>query len=196
MGINLKKIWRFIWYNDSPASWLISLVLVFILVKFILYPVIGLVFGTGYPIVAVVSWSMEHDGEKFDDWWENNSEWYVENEITKEKFLEFKLKNGFNQGDVMFVFGKNAENVNLGDVIVFESTTNYPVIHRVVKIWQTEEGYHFKTKGDNNPKSHSQLKEVDINEERVIGVASLRIPFIGWVKIIFSRVIETFGRLV
>ena len=35
---------------------------------------------------------------------------------------------------------------------------------------------------------------VDINEERVIGVASLRIPFIGWVKIIFSRVIETFGR--
>ena len=58
--MSFKKIWNFIWHEDSVLSWVVSIALAFLLVKFIIYPLIGLVLGTGYPIVAVVSESMEH----------------------------------------------------------------------------------------------------------------------------------------
>ena len=55
-----KKFWVFIWESDSPWSWLANIILAFILIKFIIYPVLGLVLATSHPIVAVVSGSMEH----------------------------------------------------------------------------------------------------------------------------------------
>lgn len=57
---NLKKAWHFIWNDDSPESWAVNILLAFILIKFLVYPGLGLIFGTNYPIVAVVSGSMEH----------------------------------------------------------------------------------------------------------------------------------------
>ena len=61
-----KKTWYFIWDDDSIYSWLVNVVLAFVLIKFIVYPVLGLLLQTNYPIVAVVSSSMEHD-EDFED---------------------------------------------------------------------------------------------------------------------------------
>lgn len=55
-----KRFWHFIWHDDSIWSWIANIVIAFVLIKFIIYPVLGLAFGTTHPIVAVVSGSMEH----------------------------------------------------------------------------------------------------------------------------------------
>ena len=56
----LKKLWYFLWEENSVWSWIANIALAFILIKFVVYPGIGLILGTNYPIVAVVSGSMEH----------------------------------------------------------------------------------------------------------------------------------------
>ena len=88
MKDKLKKLWRFIWEDNSIWSWLVNLVLAFVLVKFIIYPGLGLLLGTGYPVVAVVSGSMEHDGG-FDNWWNSQENIYNELGITKKEFKDF-----------------------------------------------------------------------------------------------------------
>jgi signal peptidase I len=55
-----KKVWHFLWEEDSIASWIVNIILAFVLIKFVIYPGIGLLMGTSYPVVAVVSGSMEH----------------------------------------------------------------------------------------------------------------------------------------
>ena len=57
-----KRFWRFIWYDDSLLSWVTSILLAFILIKFIFFPVLAFAFATPLPLVAVVSGSMEHKG--------------------------------------------------------------------------------------------------------------------------------------
>lgn len=55
-----KQFWNFIWHDDSALSWVANIIIAIILIKFIIYPFFGLILGTSYPIVAVVSGSMEH----------------------------------------------------------------------------------------------------------------------------------------
>ena len=54
----------------------------------------------------------------------------------------------------------------------------------------TKDGFVFTTKGDNNNDSFEQLGETNINPEKVVGKAFLRIPYLGWVKIIFTDLIN------
>ncbi|MFA6089095.1 MAG: signal peptidase I [Candidatus Woesearchaeota archaeon] len=56
----LKRFWKFVWEDDSIWSWIVNIILAFVIIKFVLYPVLGLIFATSFPIVAVVSGSMEH----------------------------------------------------------------------------------------------------------------------------------------
>lgn len=191
MSGTLKKIWNFLWHSNSLASWVVSFIVAFIIVKFVVYAGIGLLLGTSYPIVAVVSGSMEHKGIDFDQWWEENQEWYGKKNIEKEDFLNFSFKNGFNKGDIMILVGEEAKDINKGDVIVFEANnTNHPVIHRVVRIFEDDGVYYFQTKGDNNPDSYEQLGETRIPEDKLIGKAVVRVPWLGWVKIIFAEIIQ------
>ena len=55
----LKKIWYFIW-DDSIWSWIVNIILAFVLIKFVVYPGLGFLLNTSHPVVAVVSSSMEH----------------------------------------------------------------------------------------------------------------------------------------
>jgi len=189
MKKTLRRIWDFLWHSDSLASWIVSFIVAFILVKFVIYAGIGALLGTGYPIVAVVSGSMEHNGLDFNGWWTENGEWYESRDISKEDFQNFKFRNGFNKGDIMILVGDEAKDINTGDILVFEANSQHPVIHRVVESWEESEGYYFKTKGDNNPDSYSQLGETKIPEDKMIGKAVLRIPYLGWIKIIFTEII-------
>lgn len=185
----LKKIWFFIWEDDSIWSWLVNLVLAFVLIKFIVYPGLGFLLSTTHPVVAVVSESMEHNGN-FDDWWEKSGKWYLENGIKKEDFSEFPLINGFNIGDIMVLKGKEPENIKVGDVIVFWSSKRDPIIHRVVKKWKVDDAYYFETKGDNNPGTLKtpSVDETRISQDYIVGNAVLRVPFLGWIKIIFVTI--------
>ncbi len=56
----LKKVWHFIWEDNSIWSWMLNVVLAFILIKFLVYPSLGFMLQTSHPVVAVVSESMEH----------------------------------------------------------------------------------------------------------------------------------------
>ena len=224
--INWKKVWKktwyFIWESDSIMSWIVNILLAFILIKFIIYPGLGFVMQTSYPIVAVVSGSMEHKaanpclefdirtnecakfdedsywicGETFDSkqksgfefFWSACGGWYTNNtDITKEDFLDFGLKDGFNKGDIMVLRGSKPENLEVGDTIVFMSqSAPYPIIHRIIQI-EEEDSYTFTTKGD-----HNSREDIPINENSIIGKAILRIPFLGWVKIGFVKLINVF----
>ncbi len=176
---SLKKLWHFIWYDDSLASWLVNLILAFVLVKFVIYPAIGLILSTQFPIVAVVSGSMEHNGLDFDSWWNQNKDWYEERDISKEEFLEFRYMNGFNKGDIMFLKGVKPKDIKVGDVLVYETPFHSnPIIHRIVGIGDKE----FITKGDNN---HREDPSVVAEQFERTGKAVLRLPLLGWVKIWF-----------
>src|SRR3989338_225199 len=204
----LKKLWHFIWEDNSVWSWIANIALVFILIKFIVYPGLGFALQTSHPVVAVVSESMEHN-ENFDEWWARANEkravgnafvdrWYILNGITKEEFAEFPFKNGFNKGDIIVLKGKKPEHIAVGDVIVFWSAKRDPIIHRVVKKWQESEDYYFQTKGDNNPlpiKTDS-LDETRVTQSQVVGNALFRVQLLGYIKIWFVEfILEPFAGL-
>jgi len=186
--VSWKKIWRFIWYEDSLASWLVNLVLAFVLVKYIIYPGFGLLLGTKFPIVAVVSGSMEHNGLNFDRWWEENGKWYENKNFDKEEFKWFSFHNGFNKGDIMILKGVQPKGIKRGNVVVYESS-NYknPIIHRVIEIRENGE-FKFITKGDNNLDTDSE----PVAEEQIkrTGKAIMRVPLLGWIKIWFVEIFQ------
>lgn len=178
---DLKKAWNYVWNGKGVVPLLLNILIAFLLVKYIIYPGLGLIFNTELPVVAVVSGSMSHNGLDFDSWWGQNEDLYIKKDIPKEKFLSFSLKNGFNKGDIMVLYGTKIENLKIGDVIVYKSPQyNYPVIHRAVGIKDT-----FETKGDHNLVSDPN----PVRKEQIVGKAILRIPYLGWVKIIFTELI-------
>nr|MCK4930118.1 signal peptidase I [Nanoarchaeota archaeon] len=189
----LGKIWYFIWHDNSVASWIVNIVLAYLIIKFIVYPGLGLVFGTNFPIVAVVSNSMEHH-MPLDEWWAKNEDYYLALNITRYDFEEYPFKNGFNRGDIMFLIGKKPEDINIGDVIVFKSKKPYPIIHRVIKK-DDKNMWVFQTKGDNNKAQirDSELDETQVLEEQILGKAVFRVPWLGYVKIWFVDLMKITG---
>jgi len=94
--MKVKRVWNFIWEDDSLISWVVNVILAFLIVKFLIFPGLGLVLDTSHPVVAVVSESMDHRGN-FDDWWERQGSWYEERGIMKEEFMQYDMKNGFKE---------------------------------------------------------------------------------------------------
>lgn len=201
-----KKVWHFLWHEDSAASWIANVVIAFLIIRFLIYPFLGVVLGTSFPVVAVMSESMEHglhDGricgqefvefpESFDSWWNICGYWYEDMGIDKTDFLSFSMKNGFNKGDIIVLW--RAGDVEVGDVIVFWGPRPQPIIHRVVKEWEVDGTAHYQTKGDHNKESFGGVNgELDIEEDRVIGKSAMRIPYLGWVKILFVDFLSLFG---
>ena len=180
-----KRVWKFIWEDDSVWSWVVNIVLAFVLIKFVVYPGLGFALGTSHPVVAVISESMEHN-EPFDDWWSNGGQWYRDHGISKEEFSQFILRNGFNKGDIIVLRG--AKDAEVGDIIVFQSGRPDPIIHRVVKMSATGNGKVYQTKGDNRRPNQQQIRnalldETNIPENEVIGKALFKVPFLGYIKI-------------
>ena len=220
----LKKFWRFIWYDDSLLSWVLNIILAFIFIKFLLFPGLGFAFQSELPIVAVVSGSMEHkqvhpcyeyvmDGictksdktsydlcgkssiqkqkVTLDVFWNSCGSWYENKNISQSQFSEFPFSNGFNIGDVMFIHGKSFEQVTVGDIIVFRSFDGIPIIHRVVRVDDSGAEKKVQTKGDHNAGSIAagQRSELAITQEQYIGTAVAKLPFVGYVKLLFVRLL-------
>ena len=195
----LKKTWWFIWEDDSIWSWILNIILAFVLIKFIVYPGLGLVLGTDYPIVAVISGSMEHDGS-FEEWWVSpaacqqdlcsQEKLYNLYGITKSEFRMFKFDNGFNKGDIIFL--RNAKSVESGDVLVFMTPYKQePIIHRIIKISVEDNGQVYLTKGDHNLAPGKY--DLNISEKQVLGKGWFKVPYLGWIKIGFVDLLGMFG---
>ena len=241
----LKRSWRFVWHDDSMLSWIVNILLAFVLIKFILYPAVGFVLGTQLPVVAVVSSSMDHrfvDGVMCGqsaigdaEWWAVCGEWYEERGFSQADFDEFVFRNGFWKGDIMFVLGAKPGSVKVGDVLVFSAGKEYPIIHRVVRVWQEGGNWFYATKGDHNeeqiqeyvisdglhlyrcyqetefgiltapcnpgvdkvdsetPGARLLMDETRIPQDRVIGKAIGRLPFLGFLKIWFVDLLNLLG---
>lgn len=173
----LRRFWEFL-KKDSWQSVVVSLILAFLIIKFIFFPLLSLSTGTELPLVIVESCSMYHPGSM-----ENvlGNPIYSEYNISLSDAESWGFKNGINKGDIIFVVGP--KNIEKGDVIIFAAGTPNPIIHRAIRVDDT-----LTTKGDHN----SGLLEVEKNIQRnqLIGKAVFRIPYLGWVKLIFFE----FGR--
>lgn len=207
----LRQFWHFIWNDDSILSWVLSIVVAFVLIRFIFYPIIGLILATSHPVVAIVSGSMEHSlaessfgvyticGRQLTEkekvtlelFWELCGTWYEEHNISKEKFSTFPFRRGMNRGDIIVLRNPGAENIRVGDVIVFIQPENQivePIIHRVVAI-DTTNDIVFQTKGDHNEDSilidspSKYLNEFEVRETDLVGKSIFRIPYVGYIKI-------------
>jgi len=171
-----KRFWKFL-QEDSWTSFAVTLILAFIIIKFVFFPGLSLITGTSLPLVIVESCSMYHHEDGFENTFE--SDVYEDYGIFINNTGNWIFQNGFNKGDVIFVVG--AKNVEVGDVIIFNGGAQHPLIHRVV---EADGGY--STKGDNYKTNTKQLSsEKDISEDQVIGKALFKVPFIGWAKLIF-----------
>ena len=184
-----KMVWNYL-KQDTWHSWLVSLIILYLIIRFIFFPTLSFVTGSALPLVVVESCSMYHSSD-LDSWWQSNSGWYEQQGITLEEFKSFPLKNGLNKGDILFIYGKSE--YEKGDIIVFapneESTAKNPIIHRIVIENPTG------TKGDNGRTNPTQLTannnifkidETSISDERIIGKTAFKVaPLVGWVKLIF-----------
>ncbi|MGM5484283.1 MAG: signal peptidase I [Nanobdellota archaeon] len=196
-----REVWDFIWNDDSPASWIVNIVLAYLLIKFIVYPGLGMLLSTDFPVVAVVSGSMYHGfadaghygemcgefyppdmEETYDTWWDNCGSFYEAKNITKEEFRDFPMHNGFSKGDIIVIKGSPPDEVEVGDIIVFRGNKSYPIIHRVVDTENRSGKFLYQTKGDHNERSDPEF-EKGITYDKIIGEAYFRIPYLGYLKI-------------
>lgn len=207
---NPRNFWDWLWNSDSFLSYVVLLVIMFVIVKFIFLPGLGFLMGTSLPLAIVESSSMDHryigseeggyeicgktlaeePSMSFEKYWWTCGDWYENNtKITKEEFAEFKMSNGFKKGDLIIITGKQAEEIKIGDILIFKAGTRaHPVIHRVIAINSSQDELTFSTKGDHNP---GQLdEEKAITENQILGVAKGRIPYVGWVKLFFVEMMK------
>lgn len=211
----LKKFWDYVWHGDSFGSYVANIIVAFLIIKFLLFPGLGLVLNNDFPVVAVVSGSMEHkivDNRVCDktfidtssknldtqEWWNICGDYYKENfNMTLDQFETFDYSNGLNIGDVMILYGKDPQDIEIGEILVFvpgdqQWYANYgPVIHRVVDKWEDDKGeWHFTTKGDHNPEVITRNNfEKDITEDQVIAVGVFKVPWLGYGKILLNNLL-------
>ncbi len=175
----IKKFWAFL-QEDTWQSWLVSLILIIVLIKFIFFPALSWITGSPLPLVVVESCSMYHS-TNFEQWWDRHSILYEDYNISKSDFESYYFKNGLNKGDIILLWGRTT--YEKGDVIIFNAGTQHPLIHRLVT------APNFSTKGDNND---NQLPmEKSIPQENILGKGVVRIPFIGWIKLIFFDIFNS-----
>jgi hypothetical protein len=161
---------------------------------------LGFVLNTETPVVAVFSCSMEHntynnwfcnlrqddvcgkdidgyDTTNFDDYWRLCGSWYESQNISKEDFESFIFNDGLGVGDMIIVL--NTKKFDVGDIAIFDTELRkYPIIHRIYSV----SGDTLMTKGDNNSSPDS------FSKSKIHGKAILKIPLLGWVKILFTKV--------
>jgi hypothetical protein len=96
-----KRSWKFL-KKDTWLSLLVSLVIAFLFIRFLLFPLLSLITGASLPLVIVESCSMYHS---------NELEEILENPIYKEYGIDINdtekwvFQDGLNKGDIVFVLG-------------------------------------------------------------------------------------------
>jgi hypothetical protein len=177
-----KKIYNFLWVSESPWSYAAFIIIAFVILRFIAFPVF--LYATGYSdIAAVVSGSMRHDAthinHNFDAWLEFNGH-------TQEEVSKWPYQKGLDIGDVIFVKEVTPEEISVGDVVLFYSPRGQ-IIHRVVSIEIIDNEYFYTTKGDANPAVSPTEK--DIPYDKIKGELVKKVPYLGYPKVAFSYVV-------
>lgn len=139
---------------------------------------LGMAMNTSYPVVAVVSSSMEHDSRT------TYVDWFVERNYSEEERAAWPFVNGINKGDIVFVKGTPFNETKVGDVIVYKISGHEPIIHRVVV--RDPDG--LITKGDNNQAPDQDTSMPFVTTNHLQGRAVFRVPLLGYVKILYMKI--------
>jgi len=192
----IKKLWKWVWNSDSILSWIVALAVIFIIVKFVFFPLLSLIMGTSLPLAGVESSSMEHgmtktcleenlngdfiskkyglcgdcfsekDSINFNEYWTICGQWYEERNITKQGFSNFPMKDGFSKGDIMIVWGRFEPKI--GDIIIFTPEPFSKAKRPIIhRIVKIENGI-IQTKGDHNKDSLTRLNNENLIDETKI----------------------------
>jgi len=183
----IKKVWDFLWKSNTVLSWIVCILLIFLIIRFIIFPVSGLILGTSMPFVIVESGSMHHEGN-LSEWWAIHSDWYEKNDIDLFEIEDYwNFKNGLNKGDIIII--KGSKDYKKGEIIIFKiQEKNTPIIHRIVDTERLDGKLTYSTKGDHN--DGQLLQELIITKEQVVGKAIGRIPGVGWIKLFFVELFK------
>ena len=87
-----------------------------------------------------------------------------------------------NAGDVVIIAKVPADVIKEGDIIQFRKVEQITVMHRVIKIQETEGAKFFITKGDANDEADTD----PVIPQNVVGKLVLTVPKIGWVAIVIK----------
>jgi signal peptidase I len=190
----IKKYWKI-----ATEGWqgYITYAILGIFLAYVVNFILGYFLSTDLPLVAVVSGSMSHKPENnlicgkyalnyqnnINDYWNYCGETFIYFNITKYEFMSFPFNNGLEVGDVAVIKGEKEYKV--GDIIVYSPlNSKYPIIHRIVYI--NQDGT-YQTKGDHNSGQLSYEKRIEKNQ--IHGKVIFVIPYIGWIKVLFVRLI-------
>ncbi|GEM_PF-5036945 len=94
----------------------------------------------------------------------------------------------YNRGDLVIIRRVDPREISIGDVIVFRSPEeNVLILHRVVAIRESDGKRYFLTKGD-NPSTNPYVDPWGwVDEDRVVGVLVARIPYVGFIFLMFDE---------
>ncbi|MDP7260464.1 MAG: signal peptidase I [archaeon] len=146
---------------------------------------LGYALETDYPVVSVVSESMEHDDVR------TYREWFTDRNFDETELEKWPFSKGMNKGDLVLVKGSVINELEAGDVIVYRVGGGKPIIHRIVWINDSK----IYTKGDNNKNTDQEGVHLapPIQDQHVQGRAVFRVPLLGWIKIAFMNITGLFG---
>lgn len=135
----------------------------------------------------------------FDEYWKICGNFYENRNISKEKFSNFPIKNGFSRGDLLIIMG--TDNYSVGDVVVYhlenlnsdeEMCKRFKifikqrgidrVVHRIIAVENGE----YIVKGDHN----EIADQCRLKKEQFLGKVIFVIPKIGYLKIIPSEILR------
>jgi len=86
-------------------------------------------------------------------------------------------------GDVVIIVKTPTDTIEVGDIIQFRKTEKMTVLHRVIKIQETEGAKFFITKGDANTEPDTD----PVIPQNVVGKLVLTIRKIGWASIVVKN---------
>jgi len=88
------------------------------------------------------------------------------------------MEPNLNIGDVAIIYKVKAEEVELNDIIAYQ-TEKQIILHRVLEIREKNEKYTFITKGDNNTQEDTN----PVEEYQLLGKVIFKIPYLGYPSI-------------
>ena len=182
------NFWYIVWKDESFKGWIISIIFIFIVIKFVFFPVLSLTTGTKLPLAIIESCSMYHQGNLFSDydsWWTRHETKYSDFQLDKKNFKKF-IFNGFKgKGYSKYLYKIKFDN----SIGMFKSGCIDPK-NKVAKI--VAEKYGFKHTGKSQhwdlytcDKNHYPLQLKEIKSNQLIGKSAFRItPWLGWAKLV------------
>lgn len=100
------------------------------------------------------------------------------------------MEPNYYKGDMLVIAGTGRYTV--GDVVVYDTPNQpLPVIHRIIT--ENPDGT-FVTKGDNNLMDDiaGNIAPGPISADKIHGKALVKLPLLGWVKVLFMRYVRGF----